>query len=721
MKNFGERIKKFNDEILNAYLQLEDLIKNYLKVFKKVSGKESEDQHFIDSIHKNKVQIMSSGRNIVVIGETNVGKSTFINLLLGKDLLPEKDTTETGVLTVIKPPDLQEKKAIVTFHEKSHLQALMNEIQSKDEEKDSDFFHFKRMITILENNKELQSLLGRPPIEMELSSDVSSIISSLREYTSINAKEQKHYVVKQIEIYYDTLITDIGFSIADSPGLNDRNPLRSFITQSHLYTASVILYIFEKGGIKGNTFNDFKYIFENKLADKLIIIINKIDGLKENLTDYLTKFKKDLISDILERLIFSFEKNKNITPEEKDDLIAYSRKIIENVDIFPLSATEVRDCRLNNSLDSIYYKQYVSLIENLEKYLISDEYLNDRSKRLLDSYGLIFSKFENQINKSVKALVDNNLQENIDNLNKLENLEKSIDNESATIFLSFRRNLIAEIDSEVRIIKNKYENICIEKSIDAIRNGDIAHIWPQTRKKKAKELLEYSVQPIVQNNIRAFESDLNREINKIINKKVKILSEDFSKMLSRLYAEINIKDQGVIEGNISTGLQISEITVELLNLIGGAVLSITPLVISAVVGAIIFGPISLGMAIVTLIGGAFTALIARLIEMDISMNIKGIYNGEKIKNNMIKDVSSETTNIFLKACSKIDSSKVAEELISQIKKEIKINIAVIKEPLILSIKANGDTGITQKFQDIKSSISILKSIFEKINANHITS
>jgi GTPase SAR1 family protein len=117
---------------------------------------------------------------VLVFGDFSRGKSTLINALLGKKLLPSKETPTTGAINIIKYG--ADQKAFVYFKDNPTMP------------KEVSFNEFRQLVTITKNGDD------------EAGSPLSYIKNP----------------IEQIELYCDVALCKNGVEIVDSPGLNDR-------------------------------------------------------------------------------------------------------------------------------------------------------------------------------------------------------------------------------------------------------------------------------------------------------------------------------------------------------------------------------------------------------------------------------------------------------------------------------------------------------------------
>ena len=164
--------------------------------------------------------------HLVVLGEFNHGKTTFVNALLGAPVLPTGVTPTTAVIHH------------VVHGASPHATAV--------------------------------SAGGEHDVPVEQVADYV-----------VGGKAQEEEV-RYLQIDYPAAILEGGVVLVDTPGVNDLNSQRAEITYSYLPKADAILFLLDAGQILKESERAF---IANKLLaqsrDKVIFIINKIDLLDD--------------------------------------------------------------------------------------------------------------------------------------------------------------------------------------------------------------------------------------------------------------------------------------------------------------------------------------------------------------------------------------------------------------------------------------------------------
>lgn len=167
---------------------------------------------------------------VVVLGEFKRGKSTFINALIGKDLLPTDVLPETATINAL------------IYNEKPELQIIMQDGS-------------------IEKGEVERSFLER---------------FSAKKQTDECSK------IKYIKIGYPFKLLDANVVIVDTPGVSDLNEQRCDVTYNFIPKANAVLFLLDANSPLKKSERDF---IEDKLLaqgiDNIIFLVNKYDNVDE--------------------------------------------------------------------------------------------------------------------------------------------------------------------------------------------------------------------------------------------------------------------------------------------------------------------------------------------------------------------------------------------------------------------------------------------------------
>ena len=231
--------------------------------------------------------------HLVVLGEFNHGKTTFVNALLGAPVLPTGVTPTTAVI-----------------HHVVHGS--------------------KPSATAVSEGRE-----HGVPLEQVADYVVGG-----------NAAADE---VKYLQIDYPAAILDGGVVLVDTPGVNDINSTRAEITYSYLPRADAILFLLDAGQILKESERAF---IANKLLshskDKVLFIINKIDLLDDDEREEATAYARTHLARLVdEPRVFAVSAQRALEGDAEGSGIA---RLAEELKVY---LTEERGrVLLDNALDA---------------------------------------------------------------------------------------------------------------------------------------------------------------------------------------------------------------------------------------------------------------------------------------------------------------------------------------------------------------------------------
>lgn len=178
---------------------------------------------------------------LLVLGDMKRGKSTFLNAILGEDLLPRNVTACTALLTIIR-------------------------------------YGERRKVTVFLNN-------GKSPIEL-------SVEEFKRNYTldpavSKQMEEQGQKAFPDVDyavVEYPLALLREGIEVVDSPGLNDTEKSDNLVT-NFLHNCHAILFVLN--ATSAWTLGESRYL-ENYIKDKgftVFFLLNRWDAIRKELLD----------------------------------------------------------------------------------------------------------------------------------------------------------------------------------------------------------------------------------------------------------------------------------------------------------------------------------------------------------------------------------------------------------------------------------------------------
>lgn len=249
-------LKEFNlkrDSISECYSKIAE-ISNALKD-ENISGLASQSMN----------SLKSENFNIVIVGEFSRGKSTFINALLGKRVLPSSTKPTTTIINKISFGE--EPEFTINFRESSSVKKV-----TEDE--------FKDITAKLEPDYDDEDEVEEYNKNLEFISSIS-----------------------YAEIKYPTRICEEGIEIVDTPGTNDLDQAREEITFKFIPKSDIAILLLSANQILSQTEINFlkERILDNDIK-KVFFIINFKDRLeteqdREKVMAYAVEHLSDIVDD----------------------------------------------------------------------------------------------------------------------------------------------------------------------------------------------------------------------------------------------------------------------------------------------------------------------------------------------------------------------------------------------------------------------------------------
>lgn len=204
---------------------------------------------------------------IGVTGVLSAGKSTFLNALLGEEILGTSTIPETANLTLLR---YGESGARVHFWSKEQWRDLCEEsaydegIRAFVQECEAHF------------GKDLDQLITQP-------SQIKDIhINELSAYTSANHSSKLCNLISQVELFTPLGFLQNGVEIVDTPGLDDPITKREDITREFLERCDMLIHVMNASCAA--TQKDIDFILESLLEQnisRLLVVLTRIDLLSK--------------------------------------------------------------------------------------------------------------------------------------------------------------------------------------------------------------------------------------------------------------------------------------------------------------------------------------------------------------------------------------------------------------------------------------------------------
>lgn len=364
--------------------------------------------YYSQSLRTLQEKLTSDTFKIVVLGDFNRGKSTFINALLGRNILPTSARPTTAIINKVKYGD--EPSAALYF-----MNPLPKNISAAIPEN-------------VKNHLEQSHFEQVPPLQIAY--------DDLEEYVVIPSETEvmegfTENPFKNAELCWPLPLLNNGVEIIDTPGLNE-NPIRSNITRTYLQKADAVIFVFS--ALQVGTLEEREF-----LQDVLSPL-----GFSEGNIFYIVNRYDQLQND-----------------KDREEVKSYAESCLDfgTKDIFYISAYQALNGKINNDQALVENSGIFNVEKALSHYLI---YKKGNAK-LEGPAGMLMDIIQNDVlktaipQKRTCLATDLNVLEKryADALPQLESLEekrKSLDIRIET--------LITHMESEIRrYVDDYFENL----------------------------------------------------------------------------------------------------------------------------------------------------------------------------------------------------------------------------------------------------------------------
>ncbi len=235
-----EKVVRVRGEVADSMAVIADILAKAEAEGKTKSGK-LELERDIEDLQKAGTNLREGVFRLLVLGDMKRGKSTFLNALIGENILPSDVNPCTAILTVLRYGT--EAKVTVYFKDETPPENI-------------DFKTFKYRYTI-------------DPAEAK----------RLEEEKKLAFPNVSHAIVE-----YPLTLLEKGIEIVDSPGLNDTEA-RNELSLGYINNCHAILFVLR--ATQPCTLGERRYL-ENYIKDRgltVFFLINAWDQIKESLID----------------------------------------------------------------------------------------------------------------------------------------------------------------------------------------------------------------------------------------------------------------------------------------------------------------------------------------------------------------------------------------------------------------------------------------------------
>lgn len=368
-----------NREMLNEFKEfqvkqheLADILSSASTITQKLNMSKEKD------LNELSMKVRSDSFKVMVTGTFKNGKSTFINALLGEEILPAYAVPTTAVINEIKYG--KEKRAVLYFCDPLPEQ-LPDSIPDKT-------------LRYMERYK------GKsiPPMEIPYDEIEDYVVIPI----GADAKQYKlSSPYKKVEVFYPLEILKNGVEIIDSPGLNE-SVVRTHVTMDYLNSVDAVIFVLTASQIASNS--EMTFLEENLKGngfEDVLFVVNRFDELR--------------------------------TPRDQEKIRQYARVKIDEIypgaDIFFLSSLNALEGRLNGDSHKLEDSRFLEMETRLTEFLTCDK---GRAKLLQPAKQvrrILSSEALGKVIPQERKLLDNSLTQVTETYNELKPQLDSLNSE----------------------------------------------------------------------------------------------------------------------------------------------------------------------------------------------------------------------------------------------------------------------------------------------------
>lgn len=351
-------------------------------------------------------QVNNDSFKIQIVGTFKNGKSTFINALLGEDILPSKALPCTAVINEVKYGS--EKSAVLTFCDPLPKHLL-------------DCIPAPTL-----NHMKSHGLRNVPPMVID-PDNMEDYVTIPTDGDPEEISEASPY--RSVELLYPAEVLKDGVEIIDSPGLNECKE-RTKVTVEYLKYADAIIYLLDAA--KACAENEMEMIEGTLIPmgfDDMFFVTNRFDLIRAAEREKVKKFIKDRVGNLTSNELFFISALKAVEGKtgfdyDGDELSEDERKArLEKSGITPFEARlidfltndkgRIKLTRPARELNNIITKETLHTAIPQQKAMLSTDYktlekrykdATPKLKNLEDQRRDLYDKMEKRIINSTNSI-----------------------------------------------------------------------------------------------------------------------------------------------------------------------------------------------------------------------------------------------------------------------------------------------------------------------------
>ncbi|XP_028395813.1 dual serine/threonine and tyrosine protein kinase-like [Dendronephthya gigantea] len=472
-------------ELLSLYEKVENALKSCdEKMLKNLNTKFSVE-NIVDEIQLKMNKLQVKEYVVLIAGETSSGKSSFINLILGEDILPSSTLPATATICELR---YGEVRKIVAYY--------------KDEQ------------------RQPEELILQDPVEGQ------SYPDQLREYLNLTDDREKGSRFKKCKLFWPHDLLKNEIVIVDSPGIGESNVLDD-VVNDYFLTAFCFVYVIDSshaGGVQNDRILKILERVKDQsldcfLCERAVFVCNKWDLIERKGSDEKSAVKK-----------YTIDRLKKTWP----NLNAKTQV----VQMSTTNAAVARDFGIKS-------EQFVSIMDAIKTMMLKTiaarlkaewRWLNDVLSRLIFQTKLLINRAQKEdvhvtVATAMKklAMIEQKLVESVKSLRKeLTNETKKAADQLSQHFSSdvIKNNVLSWDEDQCPEIENTWEEterkiaeVIDHRFMKEIEKWEIKHrVIENTRKLLLDQLTRQ--RNLLHVHIQGVEDYISKEPTTIINLKV---------------------------------------------------------------------------------------------------------------------------------------------------------------------------------------------------------
>lgn len=424
---------------------------------------------------------------IMVTGTFKNGKSTFINALLGEEILPAYALPCTAVINEVKYGET--KRAVLYFRDP--LPSLL-----PDKLAEKAMQHMNRY-----KGKKI------PPLEIPYS-EIEDYVVIPMGADEKQMKLQSPY--EKVELFYPLELLKNGVEIIDSPGLNE-DEIRTEVTKDYLTKVDAILYVLNANAIcAGDEMEFVRNDLRGNDFDSVFFVVNRFDQIRLKEQPQIRQYAEQKL-----------------------------KEVYKEPELFCLSALNALDGRLDQEKEKIEKSGILPLEKRLTEFLTKQK----GRVKLLQPAKKVRQILSNEVLKIVLPKEYNLLDHSLDDLQKLyEDIKPKLDNLERE-----RKKREDEMNTKIERSGRKFERLA-KKNMENL--GNTVPVWiadfkPKTdigiipTKKKVQKIIE-EITDYLKEKIGEYQNDWKQTTLKpAIEEEADQIFQSMERDISKIYSEID--------------------------------------------------------------------------------------------------------------------------------------------------------------------------------------